>query len=349
MVIPLDYSIQKFYQYAGLPKYNRLTRTHQGCCPICREGKSWGRKKRCYFILDENVICCHNCGWYSAPFKWIETAGNMSYDEIVKESKNYDILPLDLLQDDSKPVYKPVVTSKLPKDSINLFDSNQVEYYQNNTMVQNALSLIKKRHLDTAVNKPDSLWISLTDRVHKNRLIIPFYNDQNEIIFYQSRTILDKDSRLYPKYLSKVNSEKSLYGMNKISSAIDYIFIFEGPIDAFFVKNGVAVAGIQENSNNMFTNLQQSQLLGVRLQEKIWVLDSQWLDMASRSKTDRLIKQGERVFIWPEKLGTIFKDINEICVMHNKNEIDYSYFINNSYTGLKAEMMMIEINRFRRR
>jgi hypothetical protein len=349
MVVPLDYSVQKFYQYAGQPKYNRLTRTHQGCCPICREGKSWGKKKRCYFILDESIICCHNCGWYSAPIKWIETAGNMSYDEIMKESKTFDILPLDILKDENVPEKKPVIISRLPKDSINLSDINQINYYKNNNIVQKALAVIKKRRLNRAINKPGSLWLSLTDMVHKNRLIIPFYNEQNEIIFYQSRTILEKDLNLYPKYLSKINSEKSLYGINKISSDIDYIFIFEGPIDSFFVKNGIAVAGIQENSSNMFTTLQQSQLLSFKLQEKIWVLDSQWLDMASRRKTELLIKQGERVFIWPEKLGTVFKDINELCVAYNKDEIDYNIFVKSSYSGLKAELMMIEINRFQKK
>jgi len=114
MHLPADYCVQKFYQYAGYPKFNRLTQTHQGSCPICREGKSWGRKKRCYFVLKDNIICCHNCGWFSAPLKWIETAGNMSYNEIIEESKTYDVLPLDLLsQEQEKPV---IHVSKLPKD-----------------------------------------------------------------------------------------------------------------------------------------------------------------------------------------------------------------------------------------
>jgi hypothetical protein len=349
MVIPLDYSIQKFYQYAGSPKYNRLTRTHQGCCPICREGNSWGKKKRCYFILDNNIICCHNCGWYSSPYKWIETAGNMSPEEIQKESKSYDILPLDLLKEDDKPIDRPINISRLPKDSINLFDPHQIEYYKDNQAVRDALAIIKKRKLDTAINKPNSLWVSLTDRIHKKRLIIPFYNEQNEIIFYQSRTIYDKDSKVYPKYLSKLNSEKSLCGINNITPTVDYIFIFEGPIDSFFVENGIAVAGIQENSNNMFTSLQNIQLSSYKLVDKIWVLDSQWQDTASRKKTERLIKQGERVFIWPEKLGKAFKDINDLCVATNKNGIKTDFIIKNSYSELKAELMMVEINRSQRR
>jgi hypothetical protein len=345
MVIPQDYFVQKFYQYSGLPKYNRLTRTHQGCCPVCREGNSWGKKKRSYYILDDNVICCHNCGWYSTPVKWIETVSGMSYDEIIKESKSYDILPLDVLKNDEEKPKKEIIVTKLPRDSINLFDDNQVNYYSSNSIVKEALTLIKQRRLDTAINKPDSFYISLSDKIHKNRLIIPFYNEHNDIVFYQSRTILKKDSKLYPKYLSKLNSEKSLCNLNKIDPSIEYLFIFEGPIDSFFVKNGTAVAGIQENSNNMFTPLQQTQLTSLVFLKKIWVLDSQWQDLASRRKTQKLIKQGETVFIWPEDLGKSFKDINEYCIAKNLDYISPDFIAENSYDGLKAELLMVNINR----
>jgi len=348
VIIPQEYFVQKFYQYCGIPKYNRLTRTHQGCCPICREGTSWGKKRRSYYILDDNIICCHNCGWYSSPIKWTEAAGNMSYNEIVNESKTYDILPLDLLENNIVEK-KPINIPPLPKDSINLFDKNQTDYYKNNSTVNEALNLMKKRKLDIAINKPQSLYVSLVDKTHKNRLVIPFYNTNNEIVFYQSRVIFDKDLRSYPKYLSKINSEKTLYGINNIKPTLDYIFIFEGPIDAFFVTNGVAVAGIQESSGTSFTTMQQNQLNGFKLLEKIWVLDSQWLDFASRKKTEKLIKQGERVFIWPEKIGKTFKDINEYCVTNNLSKIDPQYFVDNSFSGLKAELIMVEINRFQKR
>jgi hypothetical protein len=349
MVISQDYFVQKFYQYSGLPKYNRLTRTHQGCCPICREGKSWGKKRRSYYILDDNVICCHNCGWYSQPIKWIETVGHMDFDEILKESKTYDVLPLDLFAEEDKTPAKEIVVPNLPKDAINLLDSHQLNFYKNNKVIHDAIALIKKRKLDIAINRPDSLWVSLVDKTHKNRLVIPFYNEQNEIIFYQSRALYDKDLKFYPKYLSKINSEKSLYGINKVSVDLDYIFIFEGPIDACFVQNGIAVAGIQENSNNMFTNLQSSQLINYKLLEKVWVLDSQWLDSASRKKTEKLIKNGERVFIWPEKIGKTFKDFNDYCIVNNISSVSTEFILSNSYAGLKAELLMVEINRFQKK
>ena len=239
MLVPQEYTLQKFYQYAGYPKYKKLSNTYNAGCPICREGKSWLKKRRCIYIVKDNVICCHNCGWYSDTIKWIQEVSGMSFNEILNESKEFDILPLDLLKEtDTKPV-KEIKIEKLPKDSINIFDVNQLEYYKDNQAVVDALKVIKKRKIDEAINRPDTLWLSLSDRVHKNRIIIPFYDENNEIIFYQSRVIYNNDLKLYPKYLSKVNGEKSLYNINKIHHDLDYIFIFEGPIDAFFIKNGL--------------------------------------------------------------------------------------------------------------
>lgn len=345
MILSQDYVVQKFYQYAGFPKYKRLAQVYEASCPLCREGKSWGKKKRCYYLIKDNVICCHNCGWYSTPINWIKQVTGMTFDEINKEHKNYDILPLDVSkQNDYKP---PLVTPTptLPLDCINLFDSNQVSYYKDSSVVADALSFLEKRRILSAVNRPETVWISLNDKVHKNRIIIPFYGFNNEIIFYQSRAIYDSDIKHKPKYLGKINGERTLYNINKISPSLDYIFIFEGPIDSFFVKNGTAVAGIQENSSKSFTRLQNEQISSFRLYNKVWVLDSQWCDTASMSKTSRLIEEGQTVFIWPEKIGKKFKDINDLCIAVKKDEIDPQFFIKNSYCGLKAKLELAKISR----
>lgn len=342
MLLPQEYIIQKYYQYAGYPKFKRYTNTYEACCPICREGNSWGKKKRSYYLVDKNAICCHNCGWYSNPFKWIQEVSGLTENEILKESKNFDIVSLDLLQEEEKP--KTYTVKRLPKDSINLFDETQVEYYKDEQIVNDAMDLIKKRKLDIAINRPPTLWLSLTDKIHKNRLIIPFYNSLNEIVFYQSRTILKNDLRLYPKYLSKVNSERALYGLNNITLDLDNIFIFEGPIDAFFVKNGTAVCGIQENSSNMFSRFQEEQISTFNILNRVWVLDNQWTDTASKKKTKKLIEAGQTVFIWPEKLKP-FKDINDYCMVKNLASIEPEFILEHSFYGLKAELALANINR----
>jgi len=347
VILPPEYIVQKFYQYAGFPKYKKLSKTHEACCPICREGKSWGRKKRCYYIVDKSVICCHNCGWYSSAAKWIMQVTGMQYDEMCKESQDYDILPLDVMQEQNCNITQKlsVLQHVLPLDSINLYDENQIRYHSREPVVVDALALIRQRMLDKAINRPETLWLSLTDKVHKNRIIIPFYDDSGNIIFYQTRAIYNRDTLYRPKYLGKINGERSLFNINKVDPALEYMFIFESPIDAFFVKNGIAVAGIQEKSTKTFTQLQENQLSTYRLYNKIWVLDSQWLDSASYKKTEILIENGETVFIWPENIGKQFKDINDLCIACKRYEILPSLFIKNSYQGIKAKLLLKDISR----
>ena len=61
-----------------------------------------------------------------------------------------------------------------------------------------------------------------------------------------------------------------IFNLNQIDNELDKLFIFEGPIDACFVKNGIAVAGIQEGDAT-YTSKQQEQLQKYNLFDKIWV------------------------------------------------------------------------------
>lgn len=346
MDIPQEYIVQKFYQYAGYPRFKKLSQTYEAGCPICREGNSWQVKRRCYYVITKNIICCHNCGWYGAPVKWIQEVSGLSVGEILKEAGNFDVIP-NMVKDvdiEERVKNKIPVIEHLPTDSINLFDDSQVQFFKDNKCVIDALSLIKKRRLDTAINRPHALYISLTDYIHKNRIIIPFYDKSNNIIFYQTRAIYDIDLKLKPRYLSKVRGERSLFNINQIDTGLEQIFIFEGPIDCFFMRNGIAVAGIQEDSINSFSPLQEKQLFEFNLFKKVWVLDSQWKDTASKKKTASLVESGETVFVWPEKYGKKYKDFNDICIDQKLDCIDTSFVNENSFSGIKARLILTNIN-----
>ena len=336
MNIPEEYVIQKFYQHAGYPKYVKSTNTYMGGCPICREGKSWGRKSRLYYIPKDGKICCHNCGWYGTPVNWIMEVEQVSYKEVMRQIEECDYeygIP------DDTPVYQPPA-SDLPRDSINLFDKTQVTYYMSDEMVKKAITTVVDRRLNTAENRPKSLYVSLTDHTHKNRLIIPFYDHKSDCIFYQSRQLISDGT---PKYLSKINSEKSLFNYNNVSSSADHVFITEGPIDSFFIKNSVAVAGIQERSKQSLTSLQSQQLDRLFLMQPIWVLDSQWQDETSRLKTEILLKNKQCVFMWPKELGQKFKDINEVCVYFKIDSISEQFILDNTFCGLKGIVKLKQI------
>lgn len=323
-MIPQEYIIHKFYQYAGYPKYKKSTNVYEGGCGICKEGNSWGRKRRLYFLVKENVICCHNCGWYGSPIDWVREVTGMSWREIYQETEDYDMLP-DQQNDQSERTFE---TPDLPQDCINMFDSHQLRYYGDNQIVKRCLDMIASRRLDTAVNKPKALYLSLTDKTHKNRLIIPFYNVDGKVSHYQTRKLLADNT---PKYLSKTNNEKTLFNVDRLNDP-DHIFIFEGPVDSFFVRDSVAVAGIQDNGNLSLTSSQHKQLDRFILSKRVWVLDN---DATGRSKSEKLLQRGESVFIWPRELSQ-FKDMNDLCIHTNRDEISRGFILKNTCSDVKG-------------
>tara|TARA_R100001463_G_scaffold73768_2_gene127641 strand:+ start:471 stop:1517 length:1047 start_codon:yes stop_codon:yes gene_type:complete len=343
MTLPDEFVIVKFYELGYRPFYNKFTNVYQCACPICKEGKSFKTKRRCYYIPKNENIFCHNCGWSGKPLKWITEVSGESEANVIGELRDY-IPSAETFQEE---VQAPVVTTTtLPEDSINLSDSSQLNYYKNNDIIRAALHLIKQRRLDTAINKPENLYVSLTDKVHKNRLIIPFVNEHNSIEFYQSRTILTRDNKIKPKYLGRVGSEKTLFNINNVKQTFDNVYIFEGPINAFFTKNSVAVAGITERGRSFTTRQQQQLDTTLKLLKRIWILDSQWIDQASLIKTEALLQQGESVFIWPEKFGKRFKDFNDIA-MHCKLDEIKEYFISkHTHAGLEGIINLSAIKRY---
>lgn len=340
--IPEEYTVSKFFQYIYQPRFNKFNNTYQGGCCICREGGSLGKKRRCYYIPKNDNIFCHNCGWSSKPIKWIKEVSGKSDTEIIDELKQY-IDEQDVVEFSEQEVVK-IKTETLPKDSINLSDSVQIEYYKNNPIVSACLKIIEHRRLNTAVNKPDSLFVSLVDRVHKNRLVIPFINENNSIEFYQSRTVIPEATKSKPKYISRIGAEKTLFNINRVSSDYKNVFIFEGPLNAFFTKNSVAVAGITDRGNATFTIRQQQQIDTVlKWYDKTWVLDSQWVDDASLNKSEILLKNGERVFIWPENFGRKFKDFNDICIACKIDEISHEFIEKNTFESIEGILRLANI------
>lgn len=348
--LPKDYIVKKFYEYGYGVQYIKGNDSYCCSCPICLEGKSFGKKKRCWYIPSKNLIYCHNCGWSSRPLKWIMTAGDLSYDDIRKEldEGEYNIINLDKKRKDE--IYDSIKLDTdeiLPENIIDLSNSLQLEYYKGNSVIDKALKYISKRGLDTAINRPKTFFISLKDRTHKNRLVIPFYDENGKVIFYQSRAIganID-DFMEDIKYLSKKNAQRSIFNIDKIDDDIEEIFLFEGPIDSCFVKNGVAVGGITPSREKSLTDLQEEQLSLYQNNHRfIWVLDSQWLDDAAYEKTKILLENGESVFIWPERVGKHFKDFNEMCIAGNQTEVPRECIMSSILTGsaglLKYKLLM---------
>lgn len=342
MQLPEAYVINKFYQFAGAPKYNRYTKTYQASCPICREGKSWLKKRRCYYIPNRNNVFCHNCGWNGTAYKWVKEVTGLSYNEIMQDSLNYETF--DCNKNTSIDADAIESSATLPGDCINLFDEQQIKFYNNNEIVAKAVEYIQHRRLDVAINKPEALYLCFDKEQktgHDKRIIIPFVDNNGKIIFYQSRSFLQNADDALPKYLSKAGGDRSLFNINKLDAATHNVFVFEGPFNAFFSKNSVAVGGIQERSMMLFSNKQQEQIdVYCKFYDVVWVLDSQWIDNASYLKTQKLIEMKQKVFIWPKQIGAKCKDFNDVCMALSINEVPPHFILKNTYEGVQAQLLL---------
>jgi len=327
MNLPQNYVIEKFFSYCGNPQFKKYRNVYNGSCPICREGKSWLKKRRCFYIVDKNYICCHNCNLTWSPLNWIKKVAGLTFEEIRQEASFYDDDIETIISKHSTPNV-PIYTPTLPKDCINLTDPTQLNFFRDNKTIIICNHYLLKRRLLTAANRCKSYYVSLVDYIHKNRLILPFYDSNGKIIFYQSRAILPEDIE-FGRYLSKQGAEFSVFGINNINLDLEYIFQFEGPIDSMFVKNGVGIGGLH------LTTTQENQLNKYRLHQRIWILDNQLDTKEVKQKYLDLIETDERVFIWPDKFKE-FKDLNEICMHYKLDEISPKFFIRNSYKGMAA-------------
>lgn len=317
MNLPETYVLGKFYAYAGEPEFRKYDNTYNAGCPVCREGKSWGKKKRLYFYPQTNTFYCFNCSKSWTAISWLKEVCHISSEEIQSEvlqnKTSFDVFKKNNFKNNKKEL------PDLPYDSINLFESVQIDFYKKNKNFLEVIKYIESRRLITAINKPPSLYFSLTDFYHKNRLCIPFHDRNKKINFYQTRAL----DNTIPKYLGKVGYDKTVFGIDRADTNLDYLFIFEGPIDAMFVKNGISVAGLN------ITQKQAQQLMEFPFHKKIWVLDNPKYDQTAKEKILELINKGSAVFKWPLDLN--YKDFNDMAVDKKIDEIDYNLILSNLY------------------
>ncbi len=336
--IPTEFIIEKIYELARNVKPKDTHQIYNFSCPVCNEGKS-KNKRRGFYIVKENYFYCQNCQKSWSPANWIMEVDHITFKQLVKDASEYDNTLNEVLHKhtitENATTDKQIKTPSLPYDCINLSDPVQLQYHHNSKEVQFCLRYIKSRRLDTATNRPRNFYISLTDEIHKNRLCIPFYDASGKIIYYQTRALYDKDAAI-AKYFCKKGSDKSLYGMNNISSDLEYIFIFEGPIDSMFCKNGVAACGLS------LSRFQEEQLDKYRLFGKIWVLDNQLENPDVYKKYQELIDKGENVFFWPKDFSG-YKDMNDVCVATEKNHIPPKFIMNNTLSGMAAKLKLTEL------
>lgn len=305
---------------------------HYAKCPIC------GDKKRRMYLLNKNRewgVYCHNCGYSSGLLWFIKNEFPTQYDYVVNQCVNGFFFE-DAVK--KKPEKKKDETNDL-LDIINLGmgkigttkpkkKSNEVLDYLKEYGIPFNADFGKRTNLKSVVDEQrqvlidrripqeviDKCWYIYKkheDKNYKDRVAIPFFDDDGEMYFFQAMST----GKPKPKYLnwnSDVLKEKPEYNEYHVDKD-KTVYIVEGMFDSMFVDNSVSTLG----ANLSFSKIKHFQK---KYPNRVWILDNPRCDVTAARITKRLLNKGESCVIFPYKYKRI-KDLNELALVLKRDNL----------------------------
>lgn len=314
-------------KYAGivgarLRNFKKVRPNHwQFSCPICGDSKKNPRKARGGFYPGKTNLhlyfTCHNeCGTM-AFYTFLKRFDLALYEEYTRESMaSWRALI-------TEPEETPVM--KAPNLDIRWWDGlqNLVELSHDHmcrSFVANRC--IPYRWWDRLYFVGDWYnWAYHLDpeqpKLSGNypRLVIAGFDMNRRAIGFQGRKLNEFGGA---KYLTvRLNKDRNLaFGLDTISGDYKKIFVMEGPIDAMFVKNGVAAAG----SSSMLGLAEEVKEMYPK-HEVVLVYDNQPRAKDIINKMLNAAEKGWSIVVWPSFVAE--KDINDLILAHLKCIVDH--------------------------
>ena len=158
------------------------------------------------------------------------------------------------------------------------------------------------------------------------RLVIPFYDEYNNLIAVSGRALETSDKTLrYVTVRTDTSEDKLIFGMDRLNIH-DTVRIVEGPIDSLFIKNCVAAAD---------ANLIQvaDKISAVN---KVLIYDNEPRNKDIVRMMQDAIKSDHNIVIWPDTIQG--KDINEVIMGGISPDEIESIISSNTFKGLQAQV-----------
>lgn len=149
------------------------------------------------------------------------------------------------------------------------------------------------------------------------RLVIPFYDKNENIFMLQGRTLGNSKLRYISLKFDK--DKKKIYGEERLNEN-SIVYVVEGPIDSLFINNSVAIAG-----SELGTVL-------YKYKHPIFIFDNEPYNKEVISLMKKVVDAGKKIVIWPRHIKQ--KDINDMVL----DDIDVEKEIReNTFEGLEAQ------------
>lgn len=286
-------------------------------CPICGDSKKNRNKARgfLYAVKNNSNYKCHNCGASLSFSNFLKDFDSTLYKEYRLEKFKGGATGKNFVAKEpnfkfEKPVFKTEID--LPKASecpeahgyllARKLDPDKFYYAKKFKEFYNTL-------------KPNTFEDTKYDH---GRIIIPFYNEEKQLIGLQGRSI----QNIKPKYLTLMLGEDQpkIYGLDKIDKK-KTVYVTEGPFDSTFIHNSIAMCGADANISD----------LGIG--NFVYIYDNEPRNREILDRIGKKIDSGDSVVIWPSDISD--KDINDM-VMTGLDVL--SVIKSNVYSGLEAKL-----------
>ena len=305
---------------AKFEKYRKLGDKYNFRCNVCGDSQKNKSKQRGYILKNRIpwVYYCQNCQASMAVTRWLKTYFPEYWKEYLKQSRRPN-------EKEQPKLNIPQVLYNEKKDLKTFVPILKGE----TELFKTAIDLCQSRLIPKEVWQH---WYVSEGGVFKNRLIIPYFDNNGKIYNYQGRALIKE---LEPKYISRIGeSFNKVYNYYNADKELP-VMITEGVIDSLFLENSIAVSGLKKVFDSKV----------FEFKKRYYLLDS---DKDAQKKNVELVNNGEYVFRWKLflnelRLPTKEKwDLNEVNLALNKSdkwkfsELE-KYFTNSIY--LKGEFV----------
>ena len=306
-------------------------------CPYCGDSKTNTLKARGYMYAKGNDLFyrCHNCGVGANVGNFIKHVDPSLHDEYVFEKYKSGTTSNTYHRTSS---VSPRIITNPPKfghiKKRNIFEHGT---WLNDlpsghfclTYVENRL--IPKEHYDKLLFT--SNYKAFCDALIPNhdkklvedaRLVIPYFNYQNELIAVSGRALETSDYKLrYVTLRTDESTNKLIYGTDRVDLT-KRVYLVEGPLDSLFLNNCVA-----SGDANLGLTVKNIQAKEVTL-----VFDNQPRNKEVCKLIENAIKLNHNVVIWPDEIEG--KDINEMILDGFSASEIQEIIDSNTFYGLEA-------------
>ena len=274
-------------------------------CPICGDSQKNKTKSRGYVYRKKNdyFYMCHNCNISTTFYNFLDRISPDLVKEYALErykdgeTGNNNYPKPDFEEFKTKPVFKK---TKINLESVdNLSDEHYAKQYVKGRQIPE--QYYKELYFAADFKKfVESLGIEKENLKEEDpRLIIPFYNENKELVAFQGRALGESKLRYITVKLH--DDGHKVFGLDRIDQE-KMIYVVEGPIDSLFIENAVATAD---------SNLESITKIFDRSKVTL-VYDNEPRNKDLVKIIDKSIENHFNVVIWPQMVDS--KDINDMVL-----------------------------------